>query len=702
MFEAALKLKAATVPTEHNYEFIVYPPGTSRVLPAVGLASGSWIHASMHAYTRGLTGPRGRMADALIQSMNFVDRDIEDRERVGVSLHSRYISTPIDQDTNPSDARKARNASEIEQDDETDVEAARQVLDSEYEDDDLRPKKARKRGLKAPPTTSSTAKIRPAKEQPAKRIGSDEDIYTSRKRQRKQGISCEICGATFSASEALTRHKETRVCSVCALCNKICKSKKEQVNHHATEHNKKLGTELQGQQQSTDVADDRKPSQGRLTDPNVQPDAQPSHQSHPGPKTQSESQTQTKENKQSVSKLIATGFICDICHRVDFQDMKGLKSHRLRVHKEPTRTEVSETPPTEDEATPQARTTRRRSSVREMVNESPPNSSDKRPAPQKPASVCPDCGKDCLQPKLLKIHIKNQDCLRCVDCGIWFEDDCKFDQHWQTTHRQAKELLSPSPPSDEPSGSHVSQRTHVASSSPPSKIRSNTSESDSGDRRDEISASQDLRSPRSLEPSEEASEVSSEETSEDNETQHDPASRENTSTPLKLTSNESFSSAIVPLSRRSTRGQHSSSRMSERSDSRHSTPMRSDGNQLSGMNHVCQGDNCVVRASDIRADNGPCSKREKETTVHLRQKGGQGGGSHITDVRFTPELRSSNCPDVLDIEIEEDWCSGTSQVTETSAYETQSGIAGSQPRRMLAGPQGLVDYMSGFWRPPPL
>jgi len=104
IFEKALKLKAETVTTDQQYEFIVFPPGTSHgensttsISSRQEAASNShcqespsaWLHASIHAYPAVSSTPRDKMADAVVQSMNFITKS--EAEKAEGCLSTSYI-----------------------------------------------------------------------------------------------------------------------------------------------------------------------------------------------------------------------------------------------------------------------------------------------------------------------------------------------------------------------------------------------------------------------------------------------------------------------------------------------------------------------------------------------------------------------------------------------------------------------------------
>ena len=109
IFEAVLRLKAFTVTTDQQYEFVVYPPGTSHMREAEkqprsaqsdrrNISIGdpgndnrpSWRHASIHCYpTKGVLA-QDPLVDALVDSNNFIARTAQ--ERAELCTHTSYIT----------------------------------------------------------------------------------------------------------------------------------------------------------------------------------------------------------------------------------------------------------------------------------------------------------------------------------------------------------------------------------------------------------------------------------------------------------------------------------------------------------------------------------------------------------------------------------------------------------------------------------
>jgi hypothetical protein len=109
IFEAVLRLKASTVTTDQQYEFVVYPPGTSHIREAekqpqtaqlgrLNIFNGDqgndnrpcWRHASIHCYPRKAVCPQDPLVDALVDSNNFITRTAQ--ERAELCTHTSYIT----------------------------------------------------------------------------------------------------------------------------------------------------------------------------------------------------------------------------------------------------------------------------------------------------------------------------------------------------------------------------------------------------------------------------------------------------------------------------------------------------------------------------------------------------------------------------------------------------------------------------------
>jgi hypothetical protein len=109
IFEAVLRLKASTVTTDQQYEFVVYPPGTSHTREAEkqpqttqlgrrNISIGdpgnddrpSWRHASIHCYPTKAVCPQDPLVDALVDPNNFITRTAQ--ERAELCTHTSYIT----------------------------------------------------------------------------------------------------------------------------------------------------------------------------------------------------------------------------------------------------------------------------------------------------------------------------------------------------------------------------------------------------------------------------------------------------------------------------------------------------------------------------------------------------------------------------------------------------------------------------------
>lgn len=111
VFEAALRLKAATVSTNCKFEFVVYPLGTSHVQEQRETLGGdfsarrgldnfsqneSWQYASLHVYAALASLPRDNFADALVSSKNFVAKSLDERARL--SKYNKFVTAMKSED----------------------------------------------------------------------------------------------------------------------------------------------------------------------------------------------------------------------------------------------------------------------------------------------------------------------------------------------------------------------------------------------------------------------------------------------------------------------------------------------------------------------------------------------------------------------------------------------------------------------------
>lgn len=223
IFEAALRLKASTVTAEQVFEFLVYPPGTSQTLDiesSAGVGGASWIHASMHTYARSHAGHRGELSGALIQTKNFVSKNIEQRERIEMSLSIRYLSTPKSEDTiDHATGRNGEGMDVCDSDAETDIGADKMVLDSgvededEVEDDDAAtagsPRQAApKTATKRLPCSPNLGRVEG--DMVRKPAAASQDT-TSPNKQYPDGFACPTCSKKFTMAGSLTRHRTTGI-----------------------------------------------------------------------------------------------------------------------------------------------------------------------------------------------------------------------------------------------------------------------------------------------------------------------------------------------------------------------------------------------------------------------------------------------------------------------------------------------------------
>jgi hypothetical protein len=194
LFQSALRLKARIITIEHDFEFLVYPPGTTQTLGSNSECE-FWIHASIHTYGRKPSGSRGDMADALIRPNNFVRNSFSYRERLEASLSINYIFSTKEQI--PSACAVGENHQRINNTNASEKPnraAGKTVRDSE--DDEY-------------VASSPCRPVPKARNGTIKRATAPSDNPASAKKQRTETFTCETCQKEYSSRETLKRHIET-------------------------------------------------------------------------------------------------------------------------------------------------------------------------------------------------------------------------------------------------------------------------------------------------------------------------------------------------------------------------------------------------------------------------------------------------------------------------------------------------------------
>lgn len=100
MFVVALRLKAAMVAVDQDFEFVVYELGTSMTNDRDAALEEThssnhgtqWKLASIHTYRSEASSPRNALEDAVVKTRNMVSKNKE--QRTQLSLHTKILSTP--------------------------------------------------------------------------------------------------------------------------------------------------------------------------------------------------------------------------------------------------------------------------------------------------------------------------------------------------------------------------------------------------------------------------------------------------------------------------------------------------------------------------------------------------------------------------------------------------------------------------------
>jgi hypothetical protein len=212
IFEAILRLKAFTVTTDQLYEFVVYPPGTSHIGEAQRKARtaqssrpntssdyqsegarGCWLHASIHVYPTKASRSQDQLADALMNSKNFITRT--EREREESCLHTSYIAVPKAEPINFA-SQSALETPEQQMQRSSRVEVPNVQRESEYVvsntvSTDGNSGDEYSKGDKIVPAAINTVKA----------------AETAAEKEQSQPWKCAICGGSFSREASLTRHQ---------------------------------------------------------------------------------------------------------------------------------------------------------------------------------------------------------------------------------------------------------------------------------------------------------------------------------------------------------------------------------------------------------------------------------------------------------------------------------------------------------------
>lgn len=90
IFKTVLGLKATTVTSDFDFEFVVRPPGSPHVDNDMRHKEGTWQHASFSTY-KPIMGVPGSMSDALVRTANFGTG--KDWTKTRSPLHCSYITS---------------------------------------------------------------------------------------------------------------------------------------------------------------------------------------------------------------------------------------------------------------------------------------------------------------------------------------------------------------------------------------------------------------------------------------------------------------------------------------------------------------------------------------------------------------------------------------------------------------------------------
>jgi hypothetical protein len=280
VFEIALRLKAATLTTDYQYEFVVYPPGTPfkvqrNVLtgdgdidqpnPDQNVGCQLWCQASIHKYISEPSIPRDLAVDALVQPNNFISTSEEKRK--DKSLHSKFLlvveteHTGMEsiserpfagaQDKTGGQALKTATqpASNVPKKNINRKAAVEPNSDDSYNDSDS--SGAETNGSKASSWSKRHASAKNARAGYTKKPLAVEKLEASPKSNDR--IECKNCGAGFTRRRNLTQHVNLSMsrdslrvaaltacvidkCRRCLQCNKTFRVSKLLKEHREAEH----------------------------------------------------------------------------------------------------------------------------------------------------------------------------------------------------------------------------------------------------------------------------------------------------------------------------------------------------------------------------------------------------------------------------------------------------------------------------------
>ncbi|KAL2068409.1 hypothetical protein VTL71DRAFT_16507 [Oculimacula yallundae] len=251
LFEAALRLKAATIMTDERYEFVVHAPGSSitesgtRTAPDLESQdeSGYWLQASIYTYCGEPGDPADPLVDALVQSDNFISNRNNKEERKHC-LAEKHLAI----------SKMGDASMDVLGDSGQDMVDVDLVDRWAYTDDErLSPDKTtdRKRPLKlhAQRPSNKKRKIHHGSERIPEAGDSDygeQNSFTPRKYKQNEGSgtkvqACPRCGGTYDNHGSLLNHIRNQTCVLCIPCDQWFKNSNLFKAHLKEEHSDAFG-----------------------------------------------------------------------------------------------------------------------------------------------------------------------------------------------------------------------------------------------------------------------------------------------------------------------------------------------------------------------------------------------------------------------------------------------------------------------------
>ncbi|KAF8853664.1 hypothetical protein BDZ45DRAFT_748297 [Acephala macrosclerotiorum] len=297
IFEGALRLKAATITTDQIFDFVVNMPGSTKRNPAMDFQvanTGSmpmtniqaqddfYELASFHIHPGKASVPRDLMADALVQSRNFIDKAIFTRS--GTPLYTKCI--------------RIKNLDSVPSPEELAVD-----LDNEGLNDENR--------------LSLSDGERQAS-QPAKALSpvSTSPVTSAQKNDDDLPFKCQVCQRGFKVKRSLTKHKKDNECSQCLECSIFFAEPVDLRRHQKIEH-----------AQQSSGKDDEKRGKRKASIFTVN-DSDAFDHSH---ECDDLSDSHLSPRKKIKTNQHAKNYVCSECDRV-FYHGKALEKHMLSDH----------------------------------------------------------------------------------------------------------------------------------------------------------------------------------------------------------------------------------------------------------------------------------------------------------------------------------------------------------------------------------